>query len=234
MNVECPQGGVLAFLNGFLLSGLETVGDASIQVTPYLRHGANTVELVPQLAGVTASLDLLDLAAGAPPDEAPVIHATALDPASPGKAVRSQFAIEADMPGFAWTDATPIEDVSAYRMALYDLARRLAQLLADGPDDALIALLAMKHREIADAVGLSKSEMDEGLVDGLRRLRERPDFHVDLAQFDDFAPVLSPDRRIVNLRRQGGEHAIRMIDGVSDPGFRVFLARLSGQWHVVR
>lgn len=102
-----------------------------------------------------------------------------------------------------------------------EIAEILAGLLQRGPGDRLLDLLKMKHSEMAESVGIARTEIEDGMLGGLAELRTPPVFRVDLADFDDFLPVSWSNGQIVNLRRRGGGDSIRIIDGIADPGFSV-------------
>ncbi len=231
VRILSPEGGVFVFLNGFLLFGADEVGRSATQAAPFLRAGRNTFEITPERADTAARLSVVDLSQG-DPQTAPVL--LQMETGAPGAPVAETLAVDGIAPDFAWHRAEVIDAISGQRRAVYDAAETLASLLARGPDQELLSILGMKHAEMARSVGLTKDEMDNGLLEGLSELRGRRGFRVDLAAPEDFLPLLSSDSRIVNLRRISGGDAIRIIDGISDPGFSVAMARISGRWHVVR
>jgi len=228
---DSPQGNASLFLNGFLMFGAENVGRASSQAAPFLRPGSNVFELVPEQPNTAASLRVLDVSQGGPQNAGVLLQHEFGDPGVPLSQI---LTVEEAVPNFAWHQAEVIENVSAQRRSLYRAAETIADLLTRGPDQDLLAVLDMKHAEMALSLGLSQNEMDDGLMEGLSNLRERPEFRAELAVPDDFLPLLSSDGRIVTLRRMSGGDAIRIIDGVTDPGFSVAMARIAGRWQVVR
>ena len=83
-------------------------------------------------------------------------------------------------------------------------------------------------------MGVPRREIDNGLRDGLGRLRATGGFRVDLVDEAGFLPLASPSGRIVNARRRGGGDAIRIIDGITDPGFSVAFAKIDGRYVIAR
>lgn len=234
LNFESPKGGVALFLNGFLLYDGAAGEDASINIAPFLRPGDNTIEIQAFTPVAQARVSILDLSGGDPPIDAPRVFQSEIDSGAMGVPDVSFFIIDKPTAEFRWHDAVFVEDPSLYSDALHSLANTLAERLQYGPDDQLLNMLAMKHAEIGEAVGLSHNEMDEGLRRGLGDLRDQPEFSVQCAQYDDFRPIISRDGRILNLRRKSGGHAVRIMDQMANPGFRVAVARLDDRWQIVR
>lgn len=231
MRFESQSGGVSLFLNGFLLFGPEDTGRATSQVAPFIRSGVNSVELVSERPGAQARFAVADLADGNP-ETAPIL----LEGQIFGAQQRSahELTLDGDMPVFAWLEAQSIDDIDMYRQPLFEIAKSLAAMIERGPDDRLLDVLGLKHAEIAMAAGISKPEMDEGLLGGLAELRAVPVFRVDLAEYVDFLPVLGSNHQIVSLRRRSGGDAIRIIDGMDNPGFSVSVALIRERWQIVR
>lgn len=230
----CSEGGVALFVNGFLLVGPEEAGRTGAHAAPYLRPGENLVELVPDRPDASATASVVALE-GDDPEAAPVLLAlsTAQAP-TPGATESDMFFVDWPTPVFAWTRAEPIDDIDAHAPTLYRGLETFRQWLEIGPDADLLAMVSLKHEEIGVAMGVAPAEIDAGLIDGLQRLRVTPGFRVDLAPADDFLPLVSTDRGIVMARRRSGGDALRIIDGVLDPGFSMALARIDERWTVVR
>ncbi len=233
LRFESLFGGVSLFLNGFLLFGPEDVGRAGSQIALFLRQGPNKFELIAERAGVQASFTIIDMSEGdGDPDLAPILMEGRL---SEG-AMRAEeyLTIETELPFFAWLEAGPIDDIDRHRQLLFELAKSLATTLERGPDERLLDLLGLKHSEIAMSADITKHEMDEGLLGGLAELRNFSSFRVDLAEYEDFLPVLGSNSLIVSLRRRSGGDAIRIVDGIGDPGFSVSVAFIGERWEIVR
>ena len=229
-----PEGGVSLFVNGFLVFGADEKGRAVSQAAPYLRPGENIFELAPSSAEATAELNVVDLSNGSP-ETAPTLLSMSTNQAlSPGAPIGDILVLETSAPAFGWHRAAPIDDIASHRTTLYRGLETLARLLQFGPDAELLRILDMKHDELADSVGLARNEMDDGLLSGLAQLRATPGFFVDLAAQELFDPVVSSSGRIVNARRQGGGDALRVIDGIENPGFSVAIARIEDRWMIVR
>lgn len=231
LRFESPLGGVLLSLNGFSIFGPDDSGRAVAQISQFLRPGRNSFELVSQLPGMQAAFAIADISGG-DPELAPIVLEGRLSGGA--ERVEEYLTIEDEVPAFGWHDARIVDNLPAQQRAVYEIAENLATLLEHGPDDRLLDVLRMKHSEIALSVGMPKSEMDAGLTEGLAHLRQSSGFRVDLAGFDDFMPVLSSDGRIVTLRRRSGGDAIRIIDGIADPGFGVTVAIIRDRWQIVR
>lgn len=231
LRFESPVGGVFLFMNGFVLFGPEDTGRASSQITPFLRPGNNSFELIAQRAGTQAAFSIVDMSEG-DPENAPIL----LEGRLSGGAARleSFLTIENEVPAFAWHEARLIEDIAAQQGELYEAVETLARLLERGPYSRLLTMLSMKHSEIAVAVGLSQAEIEQGLVEGLSVLRESAGFRIDLASVDEVLPLMSSDGRIVTMRRRSGGDAIRIIDGMINPGFSVTMAIIHEGWRIVR
>jgi len=142
--------------------------------------------------------------------------------------------IKENVSEFKWHDATPIESLDAHVRAIYSILESLATALEEGSDIEIQRLLNNKHTEIGGTHGLSRQAMDEGLLQGLAQRRENAQFRVDLVAKDDFLPLLSSDRCIVNALRKSGGHALKMIDGRRNPGFSVSLAMVDNIWSIMR
>jgi hypothetical protein len=176
----------------------------------------------------------VDLSGGNPETAPELLTMTTGAASMPGLPVAGFLTLDHTAPFFGWHRAAAIDDIDAHISALYRGLRVLAQLLQSGPNAELLSMLEMKHEEIARAVGLPLAEMNGGLLEGLSHLRETPGFLVDLTPPDNFLPLLSSDKRIVNARRRDGGDALKIIDGITDPGFSVAIAWIDGKWMVVR
>lgn len=226
-----PTGGVEVTLNGFVVFGPEDTGRATSQIAPFLRSGENVVSLAPQSAAASAEFSIVDLGERNP-ETAPTLLEGSLSPGAPR--LESLLTIDSPLPTFGWHEAQVIENIAAEQETLLSTTRALAEALQRGPDGRLLEMLAMKHTELALAVGVEKTEIDEGMLQGIAALRESPEFRIDIADPTDFLPSLSRDGRIVNLRRRNGGDAIRIIDGMTNPGFTVAMARIQDWWRIVR
>jgi len=45
---------------------------------------------------------------------------------------------------------------------------------------------------------------------------------------------MSSGGTIINARRKGGGHALKMLDGFDNPGFSVALVKIDNHWMVMR
>jgi len=228
-----PEGGVSLFLNGFLILGHDESGRSVTQASPYIRSGPNIFELRANTPRKTAKLTFVDMTNG-DPENAPELLSMAIEQSDQVPFKIKSYEIMSEVLDFSWHEAEDITDIASFTDTLYGLIKSLAEALKNGPEDALIRLLSTKHTEIAKAVGLSRQEMDEGLLTGLEGMREMEEFDVDTVPFNDFEIVTSTDGRIANARRKSGESAIKMIDGFIDPGFSVSLAKIKGSWIITR
>lgn len=231
LRFESQAGGVSLFFNGFLLLGPEETGRSSAQIGPFLRPGRNIIELNAERAGAQASFNIVDMSEG-DPETAPSL----LEGRLAGDTARAEeyLTIETPVQPFGWHAASVVENLASQQRSLFQISETLAHLLERGPNDRLLNILSMKHSEIAVAVGLSRGEIDDGLIEGLANLRKLSGFRTELAAYDEVLPVLSSDGRIVTMRRRSGGDAIRIIDGVINPGFTVAMALIYDRWQIVR
>jgi len=225
-----PDGCAQLFVNGFLVLAEEDLGPTVSRGTPFMRKGENFFQIIPVKKVGHASLIVQDMSLG-DPNTAPVLLALSLEPEMPrqGKVI-----VNENMIRFKWLLATQIETIDFETRAIYSLLKNLSQAMENVSESELTRLLSDKHKEIGMSVGLSTSEMNEGLSSGLSALKRQFDFRVDLAPFEDFLPLLSSDGRIINTRRKSGGHAMRIIDGRMNPGFSVSLAKVGGIWTILR
>jgi len=232
-----PSGVSQAFVNGFLLFGNEREGRSVSKLASFIRPSLNVFELHSTRLDSKTELIVRDISDVDDPDLSPKLLSLPLprDESVPPKLRHvGQIIIEEIVPGFKWHDATVIEDIEQHMAVLYSILKKLAITLEKGTKDELSALLKIKHSEMGEVHGLTQQAMDDGLQQGLEMRRKDPEFRVDLAAPDDFVPLLSSDRRIVNARRKSGGHAIKMMDGRRNPGFNVSLAIVGNRWMVMR
>jgi len=226
------EGGVSLFVNGFLVFAKEDEGRSVTQASLFVRPGKNLFELVPSEPGKSASLSFVDMSEG-DPEKAPVLLSVSTDGKLPTP-VFGELEITSDIPNFEWHNANEIGDLDTFTDEIYRKVQALGKALQNGPDNELVRILSLKHKEIAQAVGLSKSEMDEGLLGGLSNVRDMPEFAVDIVERDDFLALVSTNGRIVNARRKSGGHALKMMDDFENPGFSIALAQFDKRWVIVR
>lgn len=228
-----PKGGTVLYLNGFILVGADESGRFNLPISQYLTGGTNIIEVSSQMPG-SAELTVVRINEE-DPEAAPVLlRPEAPVPIAPQAFWRGELELGAGGPAFTWHEAEPIDDANRWRDTLYGFLKELQGLLQSGENERLMRVLRIKHDEIAAAVGLAPTEMDQGLADGLSFKRMNPGFRIDLVSADDFDPVLSSNRRVVNMRRRDGSDALRVIDGESDAGFTVAFIRHQARWIVSR
>ena len=227
------EGGVALFVNGFLIYSPEDTGRSVTQPLPFIRKGVNTVELVPTEPGKVASFSIVN-AIESEDEEDDILLSLITEQDGDGLPVIGEFTLETFALDFQWHQAKEIELTKTAEDEIYEVVRNLGKHLQTGPDAVLLKLLDIKHGEIAAAVGLSKQDMDEGLQGGLTALRDMPDFTVDIVSRDDFLALMSSGGTIINTRRKGGGHALKMMDGFDNPGFSVALANIDNNWVIVR
>lgn len=228
-----PNGGAVLYLNGFILVGADEAGRFNIPIAHFLKEGPNVFEVSSAVPG-SVELSVVQINED-DPEAAPVLlRPEGRVPFAPQSFWRGELELGAGGPAFAWHEAEQIDDVDRWRDTLHGFLREVQGWLQNGPNDSLMQVLRVKHDEIATAMGLAPTEMDQGLADGLAAKRLNPGFRVDLVSGDQFDPVLSSNRRVVNMRRRDGSDALRVIDGEADAGFAVAFVRHQGRWIVAR
>lgn len=228
LRFNATAGGVSIYLNGFLIVAPDETGRFATRISPYLRPGENLLQIDARSApGQPVVVSVVDMQRGDP--ENPEIL---LDAPAPSGFWQDTFEISAPVPTFEWHSA-PEADQSDIARA-YEVLVQLGIYLQTGPNEALLRLLDMKHREIAEAVGLTRNEMDNGLSEGLVQKRAAPEFNVAVTPIGFFSPVWSTDFKIMNAMSIGGGDAIQITDSDFSGGFTVALAQLNGEWTVVR
>ena len=227
------EGGVSLFVNGFLVFSPEDMGRSVTQPGPFIQKGINIVELVPAEPGKIASLSVIETTEKESEEDV-VLLSLATEQDGDGLPVLGDFKVETSVVDFQWHHANEFEITEAVTDEVYIIIQGLGTHLQNGPDDNLLQLLEVKHSEIATSVGLSKQEMDSGLLGGLAALRETPGFAVDIVNRDDFLIVTTNNGKIINARRKSGGHALKMMDGFDNPGFTVSLAKVKNRWVILR
>ena len=231
-----PDGNAHLFVNGFLVVSADTVGRSSTQAIPYLRLGKNTFEIVSTNAGAPVELELKDMRDG-DPSSAPILLELKTQEEEAGKTSASEIAylkIDGPVKASAWQDAKVVDLTTQHKDEIYSVLTKLAEALEAGSKKNIQELLHIKHTEMGEIFGLSKEEMDDGLLQGISFLKENPEFRVDLAKQESLEFLTSINGSIVNTLRKNGEHALIMVDGDADPGFSASLAYIDGNWVVVR
>ena len=227
------EGGVSLFVNGFLVFSPEDTGRSVTQPLPFIRKGVNAVELVPTEPGKVASFSIVNAIEGED-EEDDILLSLTTEQDGDGLPVIGEFSLEAFVLDFQWHQAKEIELTKTAEDEIYEVVRNLGKHLQNGPDDNLLKLLEVKHNEIAASVGLSKQDMDSGLLGGLAVLRDMPGFAVDVVERDDFSLITSSNGVVINARRKSGGHALKMMDGFDNPGFTVSLAKVKNRWVILR
>ena len=229
-----PTGGVSLFINGFLVVGPTDVGNIGQSVAMYMTQGENVFDLVPSRPDAMAKFQLMDVQDPEAEERPVMLSNLAPNPQLPGQSWRGVWHSDQGVARPPWADALRITDWSSQKAAIYASLAKLRELLERGPDAELLDMLSLKHQSIADALGLSKAEMDQGLTDGLAERRSGAGLRVDLVDFQQFVVVPSPDGAIANARDLAGRDALHILDGRANAGFTVSLALLDSQWKVLR
>lgn len=233
VRISSLEGGVSLFVNGFLIFSDETEGNAFSQLAPYVKPGVNIFELVPKNSDKKATLKVIDMSA----EDAVSITAPTLLTLSTedivGSSVIGKLTMEGDISNFSWHKATEVENLEVSADEIYLKLKALAKALENG-DEELKALLSIKHEEMATIFDFPKEDMDSGLLGGLEARRTNPEFRIDLVSREDFFPLLSTNKTIVNAMRSDGSHAIKIMDGTRNSEFTVSLAKIEGKFVIVR
>lgn len=227
------DGGVALFVNGFLVFSEKDEGRIVSKLSSFIKPGVNTFELIPNNADKNATLNLVDVSNGADPQTTPILLTLSTEEAA-GASIIGNFTVESDTADFKWHDATEITNVEAAADEIYAKLEALAKALETGPDEELIALLDLKHKEIATVFGITKEQMDSGIIGGLEDKRTDPKFSIDLVKRENFIPLTAKNGAILNAMRTDGNHAIRIMDDYESPGFSVSLAKIEGEFVIVR
>lgn len=231
-----PDSAARVIVNGILVFSEEDPGRSVSRASPFLKSDRNLIELVSIVPGRPATVVIRDVIDG-DPELAPILLTLTTEAGLPDQIAKSEFGyidIKSYDKEFKWLYATEIEDIENQVSEIYSILKQLSAALENGPNSTLVKLLNHKHIEIADSLGLSIDEMNEGLADGLSARRINPGFGVELVEPELFLPSLSSDRKIVNVLRKNGGHAIKIMDGRRNPGFSVSMAKIDGSWTVIR
>jgi len=229
----CPNVGAVLYVNGFIVVGAEENGRFNLPIAPYLRPGVNLIEVVSRAPGA-AELTLVDMSGGDSESAPVLLQSEGPVPIINQSLWRGELKLGVDVPIFSWHTAQRVTNPEAHKNTLYGHLQTMQQLLKKGPDDRLLQLLALKHTEIGNAVGIGQGEMDAGLSEGLAAFRAQPGFRVDLTPYDSFVISPSSDGKIINARRSDGGDALTVMDGDANGGFSVAFASIDDRWVVAR
>ena len=231
-----PDGVTRVFVNGILVFSEEDIGRSVSRASPFIRPGRNLIELIPISVGRSSTVVIRDVVDG-DHETAPILLTLTNEMETSGQIAKSKSGyidIKSYPTEFKWFGASEIENIDSHIPEIYSILKQMAAALESGPSTALRKLLKLKHVEIASALGLSVDDMNNGLEEGLMARRAKADFGVELVELDLFIPLLSSDRRIVNVLRANGGHAIKILDGRRNPGFSVSVAKIDGLWTIIR
>jgi hypothetical protein len=226
-------GPVQVSVNGFLLEN-DIVGERSAtRLEPYVLPGTNRIRV--DASAAPASRVSIEIAVV--PDDGrspgvPVIQLQHPGPSGAGGILDATFQLPPDLPAWNWAQLQPAP--AGAEATLHGFLTHFAALLARGPDDELLRLLAYKHTEIAAALGMAKQEMDQGLLEGLARRRATPGFRVDVAAPSDLVPLWSPDRRLLRPLRRTRQDALLLPGAAGPNGFELVLGMHRNTWIIIR
>lgn len=227
------EGGVSLFVNGFLVLSEESKGRGVIAFAPYIKPGVNTFILVRNKPGKNATINLVDVNDGGNTATAiPVLTLSNEDVKD--ASVIGNFTIDEEVLKARWHDASKLGNVAASAEDIYLELEALAKAMQNGSDEEIMSLLALKHKEIAASVGITKEDMDTGLLQGLTARRAEPNFSIDLVSREDFISLVSTNGTIANAMRKDGSDAIQIAHGAYKSEFRVALAKIEGEFVIVR
>ena len=225
------EGGVSLFINGFLVLSEKSKGRGVTVFGPYIKPGINTFELVRNEPGKNATINLVDVSDGGNAVTSPIVLTLSTEDVK-NSSVIGNFTIEEEVLNAKWHDASEVGDIAVSADDIYLKLEALAKAMQNGSDEEIISLLALKHKEIAVSVGIAKEDMDSGLLQGLAAKRTEPNFSIDLVSREDFIPLVNGT--IVNTMRKDGNDAIQISDGSYKSEFRVALAKIDGEFVIVR
>lgn len=227
------EGGASVFVNGFLVFSDQSKGTAISRLRMYLKPGVNTFEIVQNNADKNATLTVINFNEGDDPNLTKILLTLSTEDFDDTSAI-GNLTMEDEALNFKWHEASGFDNSEASIDEIYNKLEALAKALKNGPDDDLIALLTIKHQEIAASVDYPKEAMDSGLLGGLETKRTNPKFSIDLVKREDFIPIVSSKETIVNAMGTNGEHAIQISDGSRSDGFSVSLGKINGEFEIVR
>lgn len=228
-----PIGGISVFLNGFLIFAPEDIGRSVTQASPFIRSGENIIEIRKHNLKASVEFSLADIAEGDPVN-APILVSFSTKEIKVDAPIVRKFWLNNPLPIFQWHTSEELTAIENEVDPLYLVLKNLASALETGSDIELMRILDVKHREIAQAVGLKKTEMNTGLSKGLARLRNIEGFAVQTPELKNLLLLKSSNGNVVNARRKSGGHALKIIDGDENHGFSVSFVKIDGHWIIAR
>lgn len=225
-------------VNGFTLSEKTAAASRSVndRITRYLVNGRNVVRLearVPSGAAATGQVSVVRAVPGIAEDELPPLAQGALEIAPPAVAGEVVLHFEvADVPRWSFADMPAVTGLQADALGAAEvLVRSIADAARAGDADALVDVLRVRLEESAIEFGEPQIErwrtaMGAMLGDPARRITVTPP--------ERWIAEAAMGERVMQIRARDGGYLIAMETEYGDMLLTLGLARLHGQWTVVR